>query len=84
MEILEQSEKDGILKIKVSSNEETLFFVLKAHLQEIPEVDIVGLVKDHYLVDVTEFYIKVKKGSAMDVFKKGLKSAKKELEGLKL
>ncbi len=53
-------------------------------MQELPGVDIVGLVKDHYLVDATEFYIKVKKGSAMDVFKKGLKSAKKELERLRL
>jgi DNA-directed RNA polymerase subunit L len=84
MEIIEQNENGTSLSIKVSSNEETLFSVLKTYLQEQKDVDIVGFVKDHHLVDETTFHLKVKKGSAKDVLKKSLDVVKKELEGLKL
>ena len=84
MEILEKVDKDGILKIEVGSNEETLFSLLKVYLEKTPEVDIVGVFKNHHLVDKTQLHIKVKKGSGLDVLKKTIKAAIKDLESKKI
>jgi hypothetical protein len=52
-------------------------------LEANSEVDIVGVYKEHHLVDETEFFLKVKKGKALDVFKKELVKIKKDLESKK-
>ena len=76
------SEKNE-LTIKVASNEESLFMLLKGYLEENKDVDIVGVTKDHYLVDETEFYMRTQKGDAKAVFKKALADVKKELKAMK-
>ena len=53
-------------------NQETLFLLIKTYLESDSSVDVVGVYKEHYLVDKTEFFVKVKKGNAKDVFLKAL------------
>jgi len=84
MELIECVEEAEVLKIIVNSNEESLFFLLKGYLNEASEVDLVGVSKDHHLIDRSEFYLKVKKGSSKTFFKKMLKDIKKKLEKLKI
>lgn len=84
MNIVEKSVKDNELRFIVDSNEESLFSLLKVYLEREADVDIVGQYKEHHLVDKTEFYLKTKKGKALDVFKATLTKAKKDLEGKKL
>lgn len=84
MEIIEKVEDKQDLRITVDSNEESLFSLLKAYMSSMAEVEVVGVVKSHHLVDKTEFFLKVKKGSALDVFKKALKDVKKDLASKKL
>ena len=83
MDVQNTKETENTLTLEVGSNEETLFSLLKVYLQEFPEVDIVGVAKDHHLVDKTEFYLKVKEGNPKEIFKKGLKKAKEELEKMR-
>ena len=85
MEISSVEHKKNELHIKVSSNEESLFMLLKGYLEEHSDVDIVGVTKEHHLIDETEFYLRVdEKKDAKEVFTKVLSSIKKELGGLKL
>lgn len=84
MEIIEKKEDEGILTLIVDSNEESLFSLLKVYLEQNSDVDIVGFYKGHHLVDKTEFFLKVKKGKALDLFKKSLKEVKKDLESKKV
>lgn len=79
MKILEKVEEKDTLRILVDSNEESLFFLLKAYLEADSDVDIVGVYKEHYLIDKTEIFVKVKKGNPEAVFKKSLIKAKKDL-----
>lgn len=72
------------LQIKTDSNEESLFMLLKGYLEETKGVDIVGVTKDHYLVDETEFFVRVEKGDAKKIFTDALAKIKKELEGMKV
>jgi len=84
MEIIENTENKNTLKIVVSSNEESLFFLVKVYLEQMDEVDVVGVIKSHYLVDKTEFHIKTFSGSPLKVLKKALELAKKDLVSKKL
>jgi DNA-directed RNA polymerase subunit L len=84
MKILEKVEEKDTLRVLVDSNEESLFFLLKTYLEANSDVDIVGVYKEHHLVDKTEFFLKVKKGSALDLFKKELTKVKKDLESKKV
>lgn len=84
MEIIELVEDKNTLRLKVDSNEESLFSLLKVYLEESTDVDIVGLNKDHYLVDDTELLLKVKKGEPKAVLKKVLADVKKKLEEKKI
>jgi DNA-directed RNA polymerase subunit L len=84
MKIIEKIEDKNLLKIIVDSNEESLFFLLKQYLSNNPQVDIVGVYKEHYLIDKTELLIKVKKGNAKDVLKKTLEDIKKDLNKKKV
>lgn len=84
MEIIEKVEDENMLKIMVDSNEESLFSLLKAYLEKQADVDLVGVYKEHHLIDKTEFFLKTKKGKALDVFKKSLASIKKDLESKKI
>ena len=79
MEIIELNDEEQVLKLVVSSNEESLFYLLKTYLDSIKDVDLVGVAKDHHLLDKTEFYLKVKKGSAIKLFKKALLDIKKDM-----
>ena len=82
---IEEISADGTqLKIKTSSNEESLFMLLKGFLEDTKGVDIVGVTKDHHLIDETEFFLRVESGNAKDVFKKALATIKKELETIKV
>ena len=80
MKILEQIEEKDSLRILVDTNEESVFFLLKTYLEANPDVEIVGVYKEHHLVDKTEFFLKTKKGKPMDVFKKELDKIKKDLK----
>ena len=84
MKIIEKVDDKNILRIMVDSNEESLFSLLKAYLQDNKDVDLVGVYKEHHLVDKTEFFLKTKSGSALDLFKKYLKTIKKDLESKKV
>ncbi len=84
MQILEKESDDKILRILVDSDEESLFSLLKVYLMDMADVDIAGYTKEHHLVDKTEFFLKVTKGTPEEVFKKGLALAKKDLESKKL
>ncbi len=84
MKILEKEETKDTLRILVDSNEESLFFMLKTYLEAQNDVEIVGVYKEHYLVDKTEFFLKVKKGSPLAVFKKALATIKKDLNTKKV
>jgi DNA-directed RNA polymerase subunit L len=79
LKILEKVEEKDTLRVLVDSNEESLFFLLKAYLEAESDVDIVGVYKEHYLINKTEILIKVKKGNALEVFNKSLAKAKKDL-----
>jgi len=79
MEFIEKNETKDTLKLVVSSNEESLFFLVKVYLEKMSEVDIVGVCKEHHLVDKTEFHLKVSKGNPMKIFLKALAEAKKDL-----
>ncbi len=84
MEIIEQTIEGTDLKIAVDSNEESLFSLLKAYMEPMADVEVVGHFKGHHLVDKTEFYLKVKKGDALKVFKKALATVKKDLASKKV
>ncbi len=84
MKVIEKEEKENYLRFTVDSNEESLFSLLKVSLEQDPAVDIVGLYKEHHLIDKTEFFLKVKKGSASELLKKTLKKVKKDLQAKKL
>ena len=84
MEIIEKVADKQVLRVVVDSNEESLFSLLKTYLEESSDVDLVGVYKEHHLIDKTEFYLKTKKGSALDLFKKSLATIKKDLEKKKL
>ncbi|MFW5872214.1 MAG: RpoL/Rpb11 RNA polymerase subunit family protein [bacterium] len=84
MEVIENTVEDNVLKIVVDSDEESLFSLLKVYLEKESDVDIVGLYKSHYLIDKTEFFLKVKKGSPLDIFKKSLAQVKKELDKMRV
>lgn len=80
MEILDINEKGDTLRFMVDTNEESLFLLLKTYLESQSTTDIVGVYKEHYLVDKTEFFLKVKKGDAKKVFLAALTDIKKDLE----
>lgn len=84
MKILEKEGENETLRILVDTNEESTFFLLKTYLESETDVEIVGVYKEHYLVDKTEFFLKVKNGNALDVFKKSLSKIKKDLETKKI
>lgn len=84
MEILDINENKDTLRFMIGSNEETLLLLIKTYLESDSSVDIVGVYKEHYLVDKTEFFIKVKKGNAKEVFLKALGKIKKDLETKKV
>lgn len=79
MKILEKVEEKDVVRALVDSNEESLFFLLKAYLEADSNVDIVGVYKEHYLIDKTEILVKVKKGNPVEVLKSILVKAKKDL-----
>lgn len=84
MKILEKIEEKDTLRILVDSNEESLFSLLRVYLESNPDVEIVGVYREHHLVDKTEFFLKVKKGNPLELFKKELKKVKKDLESKKI
>ena len=85
MEITEKSTNDEkVLNFIVHANEQSLFSVLKVYLEAMDEVDVVGFYKEHHLVDETEMYLRVKEGTAKEIFKKALQQAKEELNKSKL
>lgn len=84
MDIIDSVEDKNTLKLKVGSNEEPLFSLLKVYLENLADVEIVGVLREHHLVDETELLLKVKKGSPKEVLKKALKEAKKDLESKKI
>lgn len=84
MEISIINDNKNELKLKVPTNEESLFMLLKSHLEEVDEVDIVGITKEHHLIDDTEFYLRTYKEDAKKVFKEALTNIKKELEAMRL
>lgn len=84
MEISIINDNKNELKLKVPTNEESLFMLLKSHLEEVDEVDIVGITKEHHLIDDTEFYLRTYKEDAKKVFKEALTNIKKDLGAMKL
>lgn len=80
MEIIEKSVEKNVLRIMVDSNEETLFSLLKTYLGANKNVDIVGVYREHYLINKTEFFLKVKKGDPLKLFKEELKKIKNDLK----
>ncbi|MFP4402247.1 MAG: RpoL/Rpb11 RNA polymerase subunit family protein [Candidatus Nanoarchaeia archaeon] len=84
MKIESINAQDSELRIKFNSNEESILMLLKSYLEDTSGVDIVGVNRDHHLLDETEFFLRVDSGSAKDTFSKALKAVKKELEGMRV
>ena len=84
MKIIEKVEEPNVLRIVVDSNEESLFSLLRVYLEESSDVELVGLYKEHYLLDKTELVLKTKSKNALAVFKKELAAVKKELKSMKV
>ena len=84
MKVIEKVDDKNTLRIMIDSNEESLFSLLKAYLETKADVELVGVYKEHHLIDKTEFFLKTKKGKALDVFKKSLKEVKKDLTSKKV
>lgn len=84
MKVIEKADESNVLRVVVDSNEESLFSLLKVYLEQEADVDLVGVYKEHHLIDKTEFVLKTKKGKALEVFKKALAKAKKDLATKKL
>lgn len=84
MEIKNITHNKEVLRFVLKSNEETILSVVKTYLEESPEVDIVGVYKEHHLIDETEFYLKLKKGDAKKFFKAELPKIKEKLQELKI
>jgi DNA-directed RNA polymerase subunit L len=84
MKITQKVEEKDSLRIVVDSNEESLFYLLKQYLSQNPDIDIVGVYKEHHLVDETELFIKVKKGKPIDTLKKALKDIKTQINKQKV
>ncbi|MCA9486777.1 hypothetical protein H6501_00605 [Candidatus Woesearchaeota archaeon] len=84
MEIVEKKDDTTSVSLVLGSDELSLFLVVKHYLEQIPEVDIVGIARDHHLLDRSELHIKVSKGKALDALKKALKEATKDLKSRKL
>ena len=84
MKIIEIEENKDKLRFVVDSNEESLFTLLKVYLEKESDVEIVGVFREHHLLNKTEFLIKVKKGEAKDVLKKVLPKIKKEIQSMKV
>ncbi len=84
MDIIEKTAQENVLRLMVSTNEESFFSLLKSVLEKKAEVELVGIYKEHHLIDKTEFYLKTKKGNALELFKKTLKEIKKDLDNRKL
>ena len=84
MKIVEKSSKGKLLKLKVDSNEESFFYFLKSYLEKNKDCEIVGVYKEHYLIDETELVFKIKKSNAKECFLETLKKIKKDLKSLKI
>jgi DNA-directed RNA polymerase subunit L len=84
MKIESVNAQDSELKIIFKSNEESMLMLLKSYLEDTSGVDIVGVNRDHHLLDETEFFLRVESGSAKDTLSRALKTVKKELEGMKV
>lgn len=84
MEVIETLIEDNTCKIVFDSNEESLLYLIKAYLEKLDSIDLVGIVKDHHLVDKTEFFVKVVKGDPLKIVKSALADIKKDLESKKL
>ena len=84
MKIIDKQEDKNTLKLTVDSNEESLFSLVKVYLENMSEVDLVGLNKSHHLLDKTELYLKTKKEKPTTVLKKALAEAKKDLQNRKV
>lgn len=84
MQIIEKTADKNVLNFIVDSNEESLFHLLKTYLESNADVELVGVYKEHHLIDKTEFFLKTKKGDANALLKKALKDIKKELGAQKL
>ena len=84
MEIIDIAEDGNKLRFVVGSNEESLFSLLKVYLEKESDVELVGVYREHHLINKTEFLMKVKKGNAKDVLKKSLSSVKKDLQSKKV
>jgi len=85
MEIKDKKVEGNVLKIKTSSKDGTLFYLLKVYLQSRDEVDVAGTYEGHHLVDEAEFYLRVKEGNDPEkIFKEVLSEVKKNLENKKV
>lgn len=84
MEIIEKLIEGNTCKLVFNSNEESLLYLLKAYLEKLDEVDLVGIVKEHHLVDKTEFFVKVVKGDPLKIVKSALSDIQKDLESKKI
>ncbi len=84
MEIIDVADKENVLRFVVDSNEDTLFSLLRSYLESNSQVDIVGVYREHHLINKTEFFLKVKKGSAKELFVKELEKIKKDLQSKKI
>lgn len=84
MEIIEKLVEGNTCKLVFNSNEESLLYLLKAYMEKLDSVDIVGVAKDHHLVDKTELFVKVVKGDPVKTVKSALADIKKDLESKRI
>lgn len=84
MEIIEKAAEGTKLRFVVNSDEESLLSLLKVYLEQEAEVELVGVYKEHHLIDKTEFFLKTKKEDATKVLKKALSKVKKDLDSKKV
>jgi DNA-directed RNA polymerase subunit L len=82
MELDKITQKNNVLEIKTTDDEETLFSLIKVFLNENSNVEIAGVFKEHHLIAETKLFVKTKKDNSKEILKKELTNIKKELNKL--
>ncbi len=81
VEIIKSSKTE--IEVEVESDNPTIFELITGKLENDEEVEFTSYNWEHPLIKKQRFYIKVKKGNALEKLKKVVDEIKKELKEIK-
>ena len=84
MKIVEGGKDGMLLRMSFDSGEESLLYLLKSYLEKHKDCDIVGIYKEHYLIEKSEMVLRTKTLPACDVFLEIMSAAKGDLKDMKI